>query len=187
MLAAARFIEQNPVRAGLAATPWDYPWSGAAVHVAGTADRFVRVAPFLALMSDWRGFLAAEVTEAETKERRRHERSGRPVGGEHFILAVERRLGRTLRRGKPGPKGVPTEQVSMVSPELGGVALRFGGRPFRCPTRMLCPSPTRRRLSDISGIGWQRLPVSPSPLPIQPLVSTRQTLRRATGQASWTC
>jgi len=38
-LAAARYIEQNPVRAGLAATPWDYPWSSAAAHVAGKDDR----------------------------------------------------------------------------------------------------------------------------------------------------
>ena len=36
LLAAARYIEQNPVRAGLAATPWDYPWSSAAAHVAGS-------------------------------------------------------------------------------------------------------------------------------------------------------
>jgi len=38
-LAAARYIEQNPVRAGLAATPWDYPWSSVAAHVAGMGDR----------------------------------------------------------------------------------------------------------------------------------------------------
>jgi len=38
LLAAARYIEQNPVRAGLAGTPWEYPWSSAAAHVAGEDD-----------------------------------------------------------------------------------------------------------------------------------------------------
>jgi putative transposase len=104
MLAAARYIEQNPVRAGLAATPWDYPWSSAAAHVAGRDDVLVKVAPLLAQVNDWKGFLATPVTESQVRELRRHERSGRPVGHEHFVLTVERTLGRTLRRGKPGPK-----------------------------------------------------------------------------------
>ena len=104
MLAAARYIEQNPVRAGLARTPWDYPWSSAAAHVAGMDDGCVTVAPLLAQVGDWEDFLSTPVTEDQVRELRRHERSGRPVGHEHFVLAVERTLGRTLRRGKPGPK-----------------------------------------------------------------------------------
>ena len=67
-------------------------------------DRLVTVAPLLAQVSDWKGFLAMPVTEGQVWELRRHERSGRPVGHEHFVLAVERKLGRTLRRIKPGPK-----------------------------------------------------------------------------------
>jgi hypothetical protein len=55
---AAANKEQNPVRAGLAATPWDYPWSSAAARVAGSTDQLVRVAPLAALVGDWRGFLA---------------------------------------------------------------------------------------------------------------------------------
>jgi hypothetical protein len=43
-------------------------------------------------------------TEDEAEGCRRHERNGRPLGHEHFVLAVERKLGRTLRRGRPGPK-----------------------------------------------------------------------------------
>lgn len=33
-----------------------------------------------------------------------HERTGRMLGAEQFIIKVERELRRTLRRGKPGPK-----------------------------------------------------------------------------------
>ena len=35
---------------------------------------------------------------------RRHERTGRPLGSEDFLLRFERFTGRRLRRGRPGPK-----------------------------------------------------------------------------------
>jgi putative transposase len=63
------------------------------------------------------GFLAAAITEEEMQEFRRHARSGRPLGREQFIQAVERTLGRTFRRGKPGPRGGGGEETSMGSPE----------------------------------------------------------------------
>ena len=103
LLAAARYIEQNPVRAGLAVRPWEYPWSSAAAHVAGEDDALITVAPLLALVGNWTDFLATGAPEDEVKELRRHERSGRPLGREPFVAAVEGKLGRTLRRGKPGP------------------------------------------------------------------------------------
>ncbi len=36
-------IEQNPVKAGLADRPWEYPWSSAAAHVTGEDDGLVTV------------------------------------------------------------------------------------------------------------------------------------------------
>ena len=98
------FIEQNPVRAGLAGLPWEYPWSSAAAHVAGEDDALITVAPLLALVSNWTDILATGAPEDEVQDLRRHERSGRPLGREPFVVAVEGKLGRTLRRGKPGPK-----------------------------------------------------------------------------------
>jgi putative transposase len=104
LLAAARYIEQNPVRAGLAETPWEYRWSSAAAHVAGEDDALAKAAPLLALASDWKGFLCAEASVDDLRQLRRHERSGRPLGREPFVAALEGKLGRTLQRGKPGPK-----------------------------------------------------------------------------------
>jgi putative transposase len=103
-LAAARYIEQNPVRAGLAARPWEYPWSSAAAHVSGRDDSLVKASLLLELVGDWKAFLSMGAPEDEIKQLRRHERTGRPLGSERFLGAVERQLGRTLRRGKPGPK-----------------------------------------------------------------------------------
>jgi putative transposase len=72
--------------------------------VAGEDDALITVAPLLALVGNWTDFLATGAPEDEVKELRRHERSGRPLGREPFVVAVEGKLGRTLRRGKPGPK-----------------------------------------------------------------------------------
>jgi len=48
--------------------------------------------------------LATGAPEEEVKELRRHERSGRPLAREPFVAAVEGKLGRPIRRGRPGPK-----------------------------------------------------------------------------------
>jgi putative transposase len=107
---AAANKEQNPVRAGLAATPWDYPWSSAAAHVAGSTDQLVRVAPLAPLVGDWRGFLATGPGGREVQELRRHERSGRPLGREPFVRAVERKLGGRSGAESPGQSGEGASQ-----------------------------------------------------------------------------
>ena len=40
-LAAARYVERNPVRAGLVEQPWQWPWSSAAAPMEGRGDRLV--------------------------------------------------------------------------------------------------------------------------------------------------
>jgi putative transposase len=53
LLPAVRYIENNPVWAGLCAQAADWPWSSARPHLRGEDDRLVRVAPMLELVSDW--------------------------------------------------------------------------------------------------------------------------------------
>jgi len=72
--------------------------------MAGGDDALSTVAPVLALVGNWMDFLATGAAEDEVTALRRHERSGRPLGREPFVAAIEGRLGRPLRRGKPGPK-----------------------------------------------------------------------------------
>jgi putative transposase len=104
LLACARYIEFNPVRAGLVAQPEDWPWSSAAAHLAGRDDALVETAPLAALVPDWPGLLAGELDGAERDRIRAHERTGRPLGDAGFVGDLERRLGRSLARRKPGPK-----------------------------------------------------------------------------------
>jgi len=108
-LAAARYIERNPVRAGLAKRAWEWPWSSAAAHVAGTGDRLIAPGgPLVAEVSNWRRFLATDEDEEELALLRRHMRTGRPLGDGAFLGRLESRLGRVLvpgKRGRPSKKG----------------------------------------------------------------------------------
>ncbi|MDF1587076.1 hypothetical protein [Marinimicrococcus flavescens] len=57
---AARYIERNPVRAGLAEHPGDWPFSSARAHLRRRSDGLVRTRPLLDLVPDWQAFLAVD-------------------------------------------------------------------------------------------------------------------------------
>jgi len=103
LLAAARYVEINPVAAGLVENPEDYRWSSARAHLEKKDDNLVRVQPLLAMVNDWRSFLAPCSTEDITLIQQ-HERTGRPLGAATFVDELERTMGRSLRPRKPGPK-----------------------------------------------------------------------------------
>ena len=107
LLAAARYVELNPVRAGLVARPEAYRWSSAAAHLAGRDDALVQVAPLLGMVRDWGRFLAQELPGEEAKALRAHERTGRPLGADLFITNLETALGRILHKRKAGRKPKP--------------------------------------------------------------------------------
>ena len=104
LLAAARYVELNPVRAGLVANPADWPWSSARAHLSGCDDCLVKVAPLLAMIGDWNAFLNSAVPEEELKDLRRHSRTGRPLGNETLHERLEAMVGRVLKPQKRGPK-----------------------------------------------------------------------------------
>jgi len=72
--------------------------------MSGRDDVLVKVSPLLEMVGDWREFLSEAVTEQQGEEIRRHERTGRPLGDENFVVEIERALDRILRPQKPGPK-----------------------------------------------------------------------------------
>lgn len=104
LLAAARYVELNPVRAGLATAPSAYRWSSAKAHLKGKDDVLVKVSPLLKIAGNWRRLLTSAVSEEDLKQFREHERTGRVLGEEAFQKRLEKKLGRVLRRQKPGPK-----------------------------------------------------------------------------------
>jgi putative transposase len=104
LLAAARYVELNPVRARLVTAPSKYRWSSARAHLKGKDDVLVRVSPLLKIAGDWRRLLTSVVSEEDLKLFRQHERTGRVLGDDEFQKRLEKKLGRILRCQKPGPK-----------------------------------------------------------------------------------
>ncbi len=102
LLAAARYVELNPVRAGLVLDAGDWRWSSARPHLSGRNDRLVRVAPLLAMVADWRGLLNSAVREEDLRDIREHVRTGCPLGSTTFVERLEGAIGRMLRPQKPG-------------------------------------------------------------------------------------
>ncbi|MHB1361108.1 MAG: transposase [Thermoleophilia bacterium] len=117
LLLAARYIELNPLRAGLARRPEDYPWSSAAANMFGKKDRLVGAARIPEMVGDWQSFIGEGIEPSNAEMFRKHERSGRPLGGNGFISELEAELGRSLRKAKTGPKPGAGRQ-SDVSPKL---------------------------------------------------------------------
>jgi putative transposase len=104
LMACARYVELNPVRAGLVARPEDWSWSSARAHLAGADDRLARVVPLIDRIGDWRAFLADGVDDDTLDALRQHSRTGRPLGSRRFLDQLEARLGRPVHRKRPGPK-----------------------------------------------------------------------------------
>lgn len=104
LMACARYIETNPVRARLVARARDWRWSSARAHLAGRDDELVTAAPLLNRAGDWKAFLAEKLAPEEKKAIQGAERTGRPLGTAAFVRKLEKKLGRALARRKPGPK-----------------------------------------------------------------------------------
>ena len=103
LAAAVRYIELNPVRAGLVSQARDWKWSSARAHLTGTDDALVHVEPMLELISDWADYLD-EPGQDEAQRIRVHTRTGRPLGDSAFIRTAELLTGRDLVPRKPGRK-----------------------------------------------------------------------------------
>ena len=80
LLAAVRYVELKPFRAGMVTAPSEYRWSSAKAHIKRKDDCLVKVAPLLSLAKNWRRLLSGAATEEQIKAFREHERTGRPLG-----------------------------------------------------------------------------------------------------------
>jgi len=106
LLAAARYVECNPVRAGLVTAPAQWPWSSAPAHLGGPADPLLDGAgwPEPPLLRRWAQLLATAGTPEEIDAIRRQTYSGRPLGTQSFVHQLEDQAGHPLA---PRPRGRP--------------------------------------------------------------------------------
>ena len=103
-----RYVERNPVRAGLVGKAEDYSWSSAAVHCGFRSDPLVSGdLPFANVIQDWSGWLAGAETEEEIRRLRNCTQTGYPCGPDEFVRCLEQRVGHRIfsRNGSRGVKG----------------------------------------------------------------------------------
>jgi putative transposase len=100
-----RFIENNPVRAGLVNRAEDYPWSSARHHLLGVTDIVIKDGCFLkGSIQDWRAYLEEKGDLPVLSRIWQSLKTGRPAGDESFVKVLEKILGRRLiamPRGRP--------------------------------------------------------------------------------------
>lgn len=109
--AVLRYVDENPVRAGLVKRAGDWPWSSARAHcVEGARDTVLNCRWTECLdgwnYNEWNDILhAADApTPAQWDSMRRATLTGEPFGSEEFLKGLERQSGRRLRvfpRGHP--------------------------------------------------------------------------------------
>jgi len=93
----ARYIERNPVRAGIVRSVEDWRWSSAEAHVRGTSDGVLSEPSWLDRneIGEYRRHLTMDEEEQED-EIRRATSTGRPWGTAGFVAKLERSLKRVL-------------------------------------------------------------------------------------------
>ena len=100
-----RFIENDPVRAGLVNRAEDYPWSSARHHLLGVTDIVIKDGCFLkGSIQDWRAYLEGKGDLPVLSRIWQSLKTGRPAGDESFVKGLEEILGRrliALPRGRP--------------------------------------------------------------------------------------
>ena len=98
---ALRYVEANPVRAGLAPRPEQYRWSSAAAHLSERNLSGVLDLSFWERsggIDTWRQMHASADGDGQLPLLRRCTYAGRPFGEEEFVARLEDRFQRKWRR-----------------------------------------------------------------------------------------
>jgi putative transposase len=112
LLTVMRYVEANPLRAGITEDLASYPWSSYPVHGLGKSDDLVAEAPVWrglgttegARQKRWRKWVHRPLTDKELNGVRGAVTTGRPFGTESWVDEMATRLGLDLgprRRGRP--------------------------------------------------------------------------------------
>jgi putative transposase len=109
LLAAAAYVERNPVKAGMVERAEDWAWSSAKAHAAGQSDGICQVDWLAELTAGWVCSWREYLDKASWEEQfaplmERHASTGRPLGDQAFLQKVGQILGRDLLPQKRGPK-----------------------------------------------------------------------------------
>ena len=117
LLTCYRYIELNPVRAGMVSSPGDYPWSSFRTNAMGVPSLFLDPhSEYLRLGATtsereaaYLGMLMTGLGISELAAIRGAINANAALGDEGFVAGIEAQLGRTAR---PIPRGRPVLAIS---------------------------------------------------------------------------
>jgi len=118
---ALRYVELNPVRAGMVATAEQWRWSSAAAHCGDS-----NLDPMLEMErwrkrwtpAEWRVFIDDAESAADVNVLRHSTHTGRPLGSQDFLGALEQLISRPLaprKGGRPRKPAAECRQASLIS------------------------------------------------------------------------
>lgn len=99
-ISAIRYVERNPVRAGLVQEACEWKWSSASFHI-GKEKSEIPLGDIFEILnmsqSEWKEYLSSREEEEMIEQIRKHTLTGRPLGEISFVKELERKFGRRLR------------------------------------------------------------------------------------------
>jgi putative transposase len=112
-LVATRYVEQNPVRAGLVPVAEEYRWSSAAGHTGKRVDPLLSDRQgWLSGVGDWSHWLHETDDVGDLAVLRLRTKTGRPCGSAAFVEKLSATTGRPLQlrpRGRPRNLETPSK------------------------------------------------------------------------------
>jgi putative transposase len=115
---AIRYIERNPVRAGILPRAEDYLWSSAAAHCGLRDDLLLSGdCPLVGQIDNWSDWLKIDSDDLFRDTFHQHTATGRPLGSKQFLIDVGKKIGRDLLPRKRGPRP-KTKQSETSEPSI---------------------------------------------------------------------
>jgi putative transposase len=123
LIRCGRYIERNPVRAGIVDDAWDYEWSSAAAYVLGSSDGLTDLDVYIGAdrwqPMDRQAYADALQASDDDEWMQKRSRSG-TLGGVEFAGQLKKEGGRyRRRRGRPVKYDIP-ERSGSRKPAGGG-------------------------------------------------------------------
>jgi len=119
-ITCCRYIEQNPVRAGIVVDPIDYPWSSYAHHIGAKPNPLITDHPLYWALGNtpfereigYKNLAEQALTPNELRELKDSVDKGWVLGSEQFKVGLEKQLNRQVR---PEKRGRPAKLRPMAS------------------------------------------------------------------------
>ena len=88
-LAAMRYVELNPVRAGLCASPDEWRWSSVCANLGLDSDELVSTDMTRTMVDNWHDYLGEAIPDEMLRSIRKSTRTGRPAGCNRFVRSLK--------------------------------------------------------------------------------------------------